>query len=172
MVNRGSPSANLSIGDSKSYSAGYYSSGIVKVNSLPTTTALATDIRSGKIALNSAGTAITGTMTVSGLIGTLFAAHLSSDRTYSFTGTSDYFNGSTFTRACNITLQLYLVTEVYCYDYITMNGSKIWGNNHDYTSRQYGQTGSLNYSVSSGTSLSVASYGNLGGLIVCNIYLR
>lgn len=171
MVNRGSPAATLSVGGSKYYSAGYYSAGTVSVNSLPATTAAASDIRSGKIALNSSGTAVTGTMTVSGLIGTLFASH-SSNGMYSFRGTSDYFNGSTFTQACDITLQLYLVTEVYSYDYIAMNGSKIWGNNHDYGSRQYGKTGSLNYSVNSGTSLSVTSSGNLPGLIVCNIYLR
>ena len=62
MVNRGSPAATLSVGGSKSYSAGYYSAGIVKVNSLPATTASASDIRSGKVALNNSGTAITGTL--------------------------------------------------------------------------------------------------------------
>lgn len=55
MVNRGSNSATLSVGGSKSYSAGYYSGGTVNVNALPSTTASASDIRSGKVALNSSG---------------------------------------------------------------------------------------------------------------------
>ena len=62
MVNRGSPSATLSVGGSKSYSAGYYSAGTVKVNSLPSTSASAGDIRSGKVALNSSGHQMTGTL--------------------------------------------------------------------------------------------------------------
>lgn len=83
IVNRGSPSATLSVGGSKSYSAGYYSAGTVKVNSLPSTTASAADIRSGKVALNSNGNQITGTYTEPTLHTLLIGTYSDSDSSIS-----------------------------------------------------------------------------------------
>ncbi len=83
MVNRGSPAATLSVGGSKSYSAGYYSAGTVKVNSLPSTSASASDIKKGKVALNSSGAAITGTHTEPTLHTLLLGTYDDSDRSIS-----------------------------------------------------------------------------------------
>lgn len=83
IVNRGSPAATLSVGGSKSYSAGYYSAGTVKVNSLPSTSASAADIKKGKVALNSSGNQITGTHTEPTLHTLLIGTYSDSDSSIS-----------------------------------------------------------------------------------------
>lgn len=83
MPNHGSISATLGVGGKKSYSAGYYSGGTVSVAALPSTTANASDIKSGKIALNSNGVQIKGTHTEPTLHRLLLGTYSNSDSSIS-----------------------------------------------------------------------------------------
>ena len=128
MVNRGSPAATLSVGGSKYYSAGYYSSGTVKVNSLPSTSANAGDIRYGKVALNSSGNQIIGTFAAQGkdILGYGYACRIGSPTTYTNTQNSSLFDGRTFKASMTIGIFAYAIAsndnqlcEVIC------NGTKL-----------------------------------------------
>ena len=113
MVNRGSPSATLSVGGSKSYSAGYYSAGTVNVNSLPSTTATAADIKSGKTTLNSSGNIITGTFAAQGkdILGYGYAARIGSPTSYTNTQNSSLFDGRTFKASMSIGIFAYAIAS-------------------------------------------------------------
>ncbi len=177
MVNRGSNAATLSVGGSKTYSAGYYSGGTVTVNSLPSITASASDIRSGKTALNSSGQVITGTL--AGFSGSGIFAAFGSTSGYNISGCliadgnfvrNAGTGGCTFTRACTVRVVGYGTIPQYCSFSITCAGQTLVS----ISSGSSANSGSCdrNIAVSSGSGLSISmGWSNYGGWWRCGVVL-